>query len=143
MAARCMAALWLRHNLLMRALIFVQVVLALAYAASEQTSSRQAGTSLNQGIDVRINGTGLLRFGLDTGAADFFITPGKARELGLPVMGSRAIRASDRQPDANGDEAKVVQAATLRVAGYTFRSAKGVVLPNSHRDGDLGYYAPS
>jgi predicted aspartyl protease len=103
------------------------------------SSSPPAGTAFLNGIDVRINGSEPLHFGFDTGAAvDFFITQEKAAQLELPVTGHRAIRTSDRRPSNKADEANIVRAERLQVAGHTFFSAEGVVAADSHLDGSLG-----
>ena len=94
--------------------------------------STPADTPFLQGLDVSINGSVPLHFGLDTGgAADFFIIPEKAQQLGLPVTGHRMIHTSDRQADGAGDWADIVRATTLGVAGHTFAEPEGVVLRNS------------
>ena len=98
-----------------------------------------SGYAIFEGLDVSINGSTPLHFGLDTGgAADFFIVPEKARELGLSLTGHRIIHTSHRQPPGAGVAADIVRATTLKVAGNTFAAPEGVVLPDSHHDGTLG-----
>ena len=79
-----------------------------------------------------------MHFGLDTGlSASFSVTPENAQKLGLPVTGHYTIHTSDRQ-DVPGIETQIVQAATITVAGHTFKNSEGVTLPDMHRDGTLG-----
>jgi hypothetical protein len=120
--------------------------LLLGFATFTRGQAGSADTSFLHGLDVSINGSAPLHFGLDTGgAADFFIVPERARELGLPVTGHRIVHTSDRQPASSGLAADIVRATTLKVAGHIFAGPEGLVLLDSprrsgipDRDGTLG-----
>ena len=115
----------------------VCVFSVLDHYATAQTEA--SGVTFVNGLEVRIDGTTFLHFGLDTGAAPaFLITPDHAQELTLPVVGTRVIHTSDKQTATATDAAKVVRANKLEIAGHTFLRAKGVVLPDAHHDGTLG-----
>jgi len=125
--------------------LLIGSLLGLAGNAPGQRGSVSADTPFLRGLDVSINGSAPLHFGLDTGgAADFFIAPEMARQLGLPVTGHRIVHTSDRQATSAGDAADIVRATTLKVAGHTFVEPEGVILPQStpadarDHDGTLG-----
>lgn len=97
------------------------------------------GVSFLNGVEVRINGSKPLHFGLDTGAAPaFFITPERSTELALPVVGHRVIHTSDKQANSATDAADVVRSSDLNLAGHRFLNVEGVVLPEKNHDGTLG-----
>jgi len=106
--------------------------------APGQTTPAPGSTSFLHGIDVSINGSAPLHFGLDTGLSfDFSITPEKAKQLGLPVTGHHIAHFSDKQ-EGPGKDTDIVRATTLTVAGHTFIGHTGVILPDAHNDGTLG-----
>jgi hypothetical protein len=103
-----------------------------------QTTPAPGGTSFLHGIDVSINGSAPLHFGLDTGLSfDFSITPENARQLGLPVTGHHIAHFSDKQ-EGPGKFTDIVRATTLKVTGHTFTGPEGVTLADARRDGTLG-----
>jgi len=133
------------RNTLGAVALLIGLLLGLASDTPGQRGSAFADTPFLRGLDVSINGSAPLHFGLDTGgAADFFIVPERVRELGLPVTGHRIVHTSDRQPTSTGDAADIVRATTLKVAGHTFVEPEGVVLSHSRpadardHDGTLG-----
>jgi predicted aspartyl protease len=103
-----------------------------------QTTAAPGSTSFLHGIDVSINGSAPLHFGLDTGLSfDFSITPEKAQQLGLPVTGHHIAHFSDKQ-EGPGKATDIVRATKLTVAGHTVTGSEGVTLADAHHDGTLG-----
>lgn len=121
-----------------RTFFAVELLLAVGASAAAQTKPPLSGVPFLHGINVSINGSAAMHFGLDTGlSVGFSVTPENARRLGLPITGHHTIHSSDRQ-DVPGMETQIVEAATITVAGHTFKSSEGVTLPDMHRDGTLG-----
>jgi hypothetical protein len=113
-------------------------LLALTRSVAGQTAPPLPGIPFLHGIDVSINGSALMHFGLDTGlSVGFSINPENAQKLGLPVTDHHTIHTSDRQ-EVPGKATDFVRAATLTVAGRTFTEPEGVTLQDTHRDGTLG-----
>src|SRR5207237_6890035 len=98
------------RNTLGAVALLIGLLLGLASDTPGQRGSAFADTPFLRGLDVRINGSAPLHFGLDTvGAADFFIAPERVRELGLPVTGHRMDYRSDMQPNRKGTDADIVR----------------------------------
>jgi len=78
-------------------------------------------------IEVRINGEGPYRFGIDTGASgDAWITDQLARDLALPGVGSAS--ASDGNEDASRT-VDLVRIDRLTVGGIAYQNILAPVLP--------------
>lgn len=117
--------------------VFLSIGALPVLTAVAQTDA--TGVSFVNGVEVRVNGSASLHFGLDTGAAPaFFITPEHAQELALPVIGQRVIHTSDKQTTSASEAADVVHATTLQIDGYSFPEPEGVVQADKHHDGTLG-----
>lgn len=113
-------------------------LLALTGSGAGQTAPPLLGIPFLHGIDVSINGSAPMHFGLDTGlSVGFSITPENALKFGLPVTEHHTIHGSDRQ-EVPGMATDIVRATTLTVASRTFRDSEGVTMPDAHRDGTLG-----
>lgn len=106
-----------------------------AFAASCAAGQRIVGSCHIPfgGLNVSINGSEPMHFGLDTGlaASAFSIAPEQARTLKLPVIGHRRVPTSDKQPKHTGAERELVLAKKLTVAGRAFDDAEGVVAPGN------------
>lgn len=103
-----------------------------------QAAQQTASTAFLHGIDVSINGSKIMHFGLDTGlSVAFSITPENAHRLNLPVTSHRTIHSSDQEKVA-GKATDVIRTNSLTVAGYNFDAPEGIVLEDAHRDGTLG-----
>lgn len=121
-----------------RTVFAVELLLAVSVSAAAQAKPPLSGVPFLRGINVSINGSAPMHFGLDTGlSVSFSVTPENASKLGLPVTAHRTIHTSGRQ-DVPGMKTQIVQAATITVAGHAFKSSEGVTLPDMHRDGTLG-----
>jgi hypothetical protein len=116
-----------------RSTVFVLVALAgclmTPYAACQNVNSVQ-DVPFKNGVEVKINGQGPFRFGLDTGSSvSFIISPDLAHQLSLPVTSHTHMHTrgeSDSDPLVD-----VLRIDALQLAGHSFQHAIGVGYSNS------------
>jgi hypothetical protein len=116
-----------------RSALFLLAVIAgclfTPYAAGQGSHAVQE-VPFKNGVEVKINGQGPFRFGLDTGSSvSFILSPELAHQLSLPVTSHTHMHSQgDRDSDPPVD---VLRIDSLQLAGHSFQHAIGVGYSNS------------
>jgi hypothetical protein len=110
-----------------RSAVFVLVAIAgclFAPYASGQSFNTVQEVPFKGGVEVKINGQGPCRFGLDTGASiAFWINQELARQLGLPVTSHTHLHGLRGSKDSDGSTpaVDVLRIDVLLLAGHSFQ----------------------
>jgi hypothetical protein len=113
------------------ALLLICAGLVCARKGVAQGIPPSAGVPFKAGLDVKINGQGPYRFGLDLGSSvSFIILPELSHQLNLPVT-SKTQMHGDEENGVKDPEVDVLRIDDLELAGNVFHHSIGVAFSNA------------